>query len=58
MWKGSPPKVGVPSRHRFGNPPGAKEQLLKAIFWLLTGQQKFYQSNPVILLAEKFFPKK
>jgi hypothetical protein len=51
-------KCGKFPRHRFGNPPGAKEQLLKAIFWLLTGQQKFYQSNPVISLAENFLQKK
>jgi hypothetical protein len=52
-----PAKIGFSSRHRFGNPPGAKEQFPKAIFWLLTGQQKFYQSNPMILLAENFFQK-
>jgi hypothetical protein len=52
-----PPKIGVSSRYRFGNTPGAKEQFLKALFWLLTGQQKFYQSNPVILLAESFSKK-
>jgi hypothetical protein len=54
----SPPKIGVSSRYRFGNnTPAAKEQLLKALFWLLIGQQKFYQSNPVILVAESFSKK-
>jgi hypothetical protein len=56
MWK-FPPKIGVPSRSRIGNPPVAREQLPNALSWSSIGLQKIYQSNPAIQLAEKLFKK-